>query len=79
MRVDRLQLVLDDIKQDKITKGIDTFKKISQPSKSEDLIGFIREFMNWVATHLANRKLCSVAEKKMFLKEREGLKKKGVY
>lgn len=58
MRVDRLQLVLDDIKQDKITKGIDTLKKISQPSKSEDLIGFIREFMNWVATHLANRKFC---------------------
>ena len=51
-------MVLDDIKQDKITKGTDTFKKISQPSKSEDLIGAIREFMNWVATHLANRKLC---------------------
>ena len=28
-----------------------------QPSKFEDLIGFIKQFINWAASHLATRRV----------------------
>ena len=44
-------------------------KKKTQPSKCEDLTGFIKGFMTWAASHLASRgELPRATERERFLK-----------
>lgn len=55
-------------------------KKHNSTDKLEDLVGFVQQFMNWAASHLAHRKeLWRTVEKERFFKGRNWVWKKEVY